>query len=185
MAEEDPIALNALRLAQCFSKMLKDIRGLEYRLDEANGRVRKAGLPGGAFPMRVGIRFSGFVSGEYAVFLGVETAARLAGQWTSEQGLPALEAARDEGESLVKEILNSAVGAAIRELERMAGGLEFDPATIHYRDGGLSVTQGQASAATGTGTGAVEPWGELLILGAAGPILCCFIMRNRGAGDAG
>lgn len=183
MAEEDPVALNALRLAQSFSKMLKDIRGLEYRLDEANGRVRKAGLPGGAFPMRVGIRFSGFVGGEYAVFLGVETAARLAGQWTAEQGLPALEAARDEGESLVKEILNSAVGAAIRELERVAGGLDFDPATIHYRDADSSRTAAQPAAASGAG--AADPWGELLILGDAGPILCCFFMRNRGAGDAG
>lgn len=183
MAEEDPIALNALRLAQSFSKMLKDMRGLEYRLDEANGRVRKVGQPGGSFPMRAGIRFSGFLGGEYAVFLGVETAARISGRWTSELGLTALEAAREEAESLVMEILNSAVGAAIRELERRVGGLDFDPATVRYRQGGSSGTPAQTPAAAGTG--AAEPWGELLILGDAGPILCCFFMRNRGAGDAG
>lgn len=174
MADEGVIAQGALRLAQCFSRMLKDMRGLEYRPDEANARLRRAGRPGGSFPMRVGIRFSGYLSGEYAVFLGVETAARLAGLWAPGQGLDVLEAAREEGESLVKEVLNSAVGLCIRDLERVAGALDFDPATAEYR----------ASDAGADGGGAAEPWADLLVLGAEGPVLCCFLLDPRGTGDA-
>ena len=173
MAEESLIALNALRLAQSMVRMLKDMRGLDYRLDEAHGRVRKAGRPGSAFPMRVGIHFSGFLNGEYVLFLGVETAARIAGRWSADQGLPALEAARDESESLIREVLNSAVGAAIRDLERFAGGLDFEPATIGYRD----EDRPEAPFA--------GAWGDLLVLGDAGPVLCCFLMESQGAGDAG
>ena len=189
MAEESVIALNSLRLAQSFAKILKDMRGFEYRLDEAHGRVRKAGQPGGGFPMRVGIRYSGFLNGEYVAFLGIETAARLAGLWTAGEGLPALEAAREEGESLIKEVLNSAVGSAIRELERMAGGLDFEPATVDYRDTDAALPPAPFPANPGkhpspSTSGLGDPWGELLILGDAGPVLCCFFMDPRGAGDA-
>lgn len=168
MAEEALLAQHALRLAQGFARMLKDMRGLDYRLDEANARVHRAGLPGGAFPMRVGIRFHGFLSGEYIVHLGLETAAGLAGLWKAGQGLAALEAARDEGESLVKEVLNSTVGVCIRELERVAGALDFDPATAEYG------SEGRAGILSG------GPWADLLVLGEAGPVLCSFFLEPRG-----
>lgn len=172
MADGTLLAQGALRLAQCLTRMLKDMRGLDYRPDEANARLRRAGRPGGGFPMRVGIRFSGFVAGEYALFLGVETAARLAGLWSPGQGLDVLEAAREEGESLVKEVLNSAVGLCIRDLERVGGALDFDPATVAYRE------------ADGGGDAAAEPWADLLVLGAEGPVLCSFFLDPRGTGDA-
>lgn len=173
MAEGGLIALNVLRLAESMGRALLDMRGLAYRLDEADGRVRKVGQPGGAFPMRAGIRFSGFLNGEYAIYLRVETAARLGGRWSAGQGLSALEAAREESECLAREVMNSAVGAAIRELERSAGGLDFEPATVGYRE-----------AAPDPGSSGA-PWGDLLILGEAGPILRCFFLDAPGGGDAG
>lgn len=172
MAEESLLALNSVRLSQSFCGMLKDMRGLDYRPDRANGRERRSGLPGGGFPLKVGIRFSGAVNGEYALYLGYETAARLAGLWSADRGLAALEAAREDSESLVKEVLNSSVGTAIRELERSAGALDFDPAVSGPADAGVSKSM------------APKTWGEMLVLGDAGPVLCCFFLDPRGAGDA-
>lgn len=164
------VALNALRLAQSLSRMLKDMRALDYRPDGARGRERRSGGPGGSFPLRVGIRFSGSANGEYVLYMGVETAARLAGLWSADQGLAALEAARDASESLVKEVLNSTVGTAIRDLERSSGPLDFDPATAANLEG--------APAERPAGA-----WGEMLVLGDAGPVLCCFFLEPRNAED--
>jgi hypothetical protein len=172
MAEESVVALNALRLAQSLARMLKDMRGLEYRPDGARGRERRSGGPGGSFPLRVGIRYSGFHRGEYVLYMGFETAARLAGLWSADQGLAALEAARSASESLVMEALNAAVGEAIRDLERTAGPLDFEPATAESR----------AGAAAERPVGA---WGEMLILGDAGPVLCCFFQEPRSASEEG
>lgn len=172
MGEESLVAMNALRLAQSLTRMLGDMRGLTYRPDGARGRERRSGGPGGSFPLRVGIRYSGFHTGEYALYMGFETAARLAGLWSADQGLAALESARAESVELVKEVLNSTVGEAIRDLERSAGPLDFDPATAESRAG--------APAERPAGA-----WGEMLVLGDAGPVLCCFFLEPRGASGEG
>ena len=77
-----------------------------------------------------------------------------------------------DGEALVKELLNATVGDAILELERKAGSLEFEPATAEISAGGEG------------GRTPCGPWGVLLVLGDAGPILCCFFLEPRGAGNA-
>jgi CheY-specific phosphatase CheX len=154
---------HAAELARAFVQAVRDMRGVEYRMDGRGRQVRQSGAP---FPMIVTIRFSGNLEGEYALSLARETAAQLAGCWSPKDGAAALAATRDEYESFVKEALNTAVGGAIVALEA-PGGFAFDTASVAYEPAGRDAARG-----------------EMLVLGVPGPVACSFLLDARGGRKA-
>ena len=153
----DVLLGNALSLARELAQSLRDMRGIDYRLDPASQGVRPFR---GGFSMQVSIRFMGGVEGEYILGLRPETAAQLGGTWRPDQGEAAMGRQREDWENFLKEALNTAVGNAMPTLDRIARGGRFQPAVVAYEPPGQS---GPAC-------------GQVNLYGSAGPIACCFLL---------
>jgi CheY-specific phosphatase CheX len=155
------LSRQTVRFTESVRDCFRDMLGVEIVLDGSECDARPFAP---TRPMVAMIHFTGLVHGEFVLNLEEETAARLIGAWS--EGMPpsVLRESRPEFGDLLKEVLNTAVGAAIQTLEETFGRLTYHPPMIVY---------GELDAP-------VVPSGTLTLKSGAGPIDCCFVLDMAG-----
>jgi CheY-specific phosphatase CheX len=152
---------NAQTFAQTVRDCFRDMLGTEIVLD---GQASHHGRFAPSHPMIVMIHFTGPVQGEYVLSLTEATAAGLLGAWQEGMSQEDLKALRGDFSGMLKEILNTAVGAAIPHLEAQFDRLTYHPPMMVY--GEMEYPE--------------VPCGSLTLCAEAGDIECSFILDLAG-----
>ena len=123
------IGTNTVLFAQSIMRSLEDMIGLSPVLNKESFR-EKAFSTG--FDMIIYIHFAGIIQGDYLISMDESTAAKLIEVYEDGMTNEALKEMREDYTGFIKELLNTAVGLSIPELEQIFGNLTYSSSIVVY-----------------------------------------------------
>lgn len=150
------------RFASAVRECFRDMLGVEIAGQTRDVEIRDFAPEFSAVAI---IHFTGVVHGDFVLCLDETTAAKLIGAW--QEGMPAsdLRAVRPDFGGMLKELLNTAVGKVMPDLEEELGRLTYHPPMLVY---------GELDAPK-------MPSGNVLLETDAGPLSCCIVLDEAGS----
>lgn len=123
------ISTNTVLFAQNIIRSIEDMTGLSSVLNKTSFKEKAFST---SFDMIIYIYFAGVIQGDYILAMNEETAAKLIGVYEEGMTQSDLRETREDYVSFIKELLNTAVGMSIPEIEQIFGHLTYSPSVVVY-----------------------------------------------------